>query len=284
MTRRRIRRLYLLAIAALLVAAPGLLGFWAFLVEPDRLIVVEHRLALRGWPVQHGPLRVALMADLHAGAPFMDRAKIKSIVETTNGLQPDLVVIAGDFVIDGVIGGTPMAAADLAPLLGKLQAPLGTFAVLGNHDHWNDGSSIAAALEASGVRVLENEAVKVARRQGAFWLVGLADVMAGHPDPGMALAGLDGAPAIAVTHNPDLYASDRLPVVLALAGHTHGGQVSLPLIGPPIVPSRYGARYARGLVLEQGLPIYVTSGLGTSILPLRLGVPPELVILTLTSK
>jgi predicted MPP superfamily phosphohydrolase len=263
---------------------PLVMAVWAFFIEPDRLIVVEERLELSGWPQSHGKLRIALFSDLHAGAPFMGREKIESLVATVNETKPDLVIMAGDFVIDGVLGGNHMTAKEFVPILARLQASLGLFAVLGNHDHWNGARSIASALEAVGIKVLENEAVKIPRADGDFWLVGLADFMAGRPDAGQAFEGTDGAPAISVTHNPDIYASDRLPVALALAGHTHGGQVTLPLIGPPVVPSIYGDRYARGLVVERGMPIFVTSGLGTSILPLRLGVPPEVVLLTVTAK
>lgn len=268
----------------LLLGLPLLFGVWAFLIEPDRLIVVEEQLALPGWPQSHGRLKIALFSDLHAGAPFMNLEKIETLVTAVNALEPDLVIMAGDFVIDGVIGGKQMTAEDFAPHLARLKAPLGLFAVLGNHDNWNDAGAIARAFERVGIGVLENAAARIRRESGDFWLVGLADFMAGNPDPGRAFEGLDAAPAIAVTHNPDIYASDRLPVALALAGHTHGGQVTLPLIGPPIVPSLYGDRYARGFVVEKGMPIFVTSGLGTSILPVRFGVPPEVVLLTVTSK
>jgi predicted MPP superfamily phosphohydrolase len=277
-TRRR-RLALLLSLGAL---APGLLALWAFVREPASLQVRRHELVLPGWPADHRPLTVALLADLHTGAPWQGLDTLAAIVETTNALRPDLVLLAGDFVIHGVLGGDFVPPEESAPVLGRLAAPLGVYAVLGNHDHWLDAARVGAALQAAGIPVLEDQALRIEREGGAFWLVGLKDCWERDCDPARALAQLtDGSPVLAFTHNPDLFATLPDRFALVMAGHTHGGQVALPLFGRLIVPSRYGQRYAHGLVVEQGRQLFVTTGIGTSILPVRFGVPPEIALLTL---
>jgi hypothetical protein len=272
---------------ALLVVLPIGLGAWAFGCEPASVGVHAETLHLPGWPQGHAPLRVALLADLHTGSPWHGLDTLAGIVAETNALQADLVLLAGDYVIHGVQGGTFVAPEEIAPVLGGLQAPLGVFAVLGNHDHWFDAERVRAAFERAGIPVLEDAARRIvrtgdARAGGDFWLVGLGDFWEGECDVDGALAQLsDDAPALTFMHNPDLFPRLTDRFALVLAGHTHGGQVALPLLGRPIVPSRYGQRYAAGLVVEQGRHLWVTTGLGTSILPVRFRVPPEIALLTL---
>jgi hypothetical protein len=276
----------------LLIALPLGLGAWAFGFEPALVGVHGETLRLPGWPADHAPLRIALLSDLHTGSPWHGLDTLAEIVEQTNALAPDLVLLAGDYVIHGVQGGSFVAPEEIAPVLGRLSAPLGVYAVLGNHDHWLDAERVRAALEAAGIPVLEDSARRIERPGGArdgaaraggdFWLVGLGDFWEGECDVDGALLQLaDDAPALAFMHNPDLFPRLTDRFALVLAGHTHGGQVALPLLGRPIVPSRYGQRYAAGLVAEEGRHLYVTTGLGTSILPVRFGVPPEIALLTL---
>ena len=133
--------------------------------------------------------------------------------------------------------------------------------------------------------MIDNTALRIERPGGAFWLVGIGDNLEGAPDIDGTLAKLsDDAPALLATHNPDLFPQVPPRIALSLAGHTHGGQVNLPFIGRPIVPSRYGERYASGLVVEQGRHLFVTTGLGTSIIPVRFRVPPEIVLLTIQAR
>ena len=281
MTRRRRLALIVLlgAVAALL-----LLGAQAFVVEPSSLEVHRATLALPGWPATHQPLTVALIADLHTGAPWQGLDALRRVVDTTNALRPDLVLLLGDYVIHGVLGGHFVPPEESAPLLGRLVAPLGVFAVLGNHDHWFDGGRVRAALEAAGIPVLEDRARRIERPGGDFWLVGLKDYWEEDRDLPGAIAPLtDELPALAFTHNPDVFATLPGRFALVLAGHTHGGQVDLPLLGRPIVPSAYGQRYASGHIVEDGRHLFVTTGIGTSIVPVRFGVPPEIVLLTLRS-
>jgi predicted MPP superfamily phosphohydrolase len=279
--RRRLALLLLLGAAAVL----QLLGARAFVVEPSSLEVHRETLPLPGWPATHQPLSVALLADLHTGAPWQGLDELQRIVDTTNALRPDLVLLLGDYVIHGVLGGRFVPPEESAPILGRLVAPLGVHAVLGTHDHWFDAGRVRAALESAGITVLEDRARRIERPGGDFWLVGLKDYWEDERDLPGAIAPLtDELPALAFTHNPDMFATLPGRFALVVAGHTHGGQVDLPLLGRPIVPSHFGQRYASGHIVEQGRHLFVTTGIGTSILPVRFGVPPEIVLLTLRAE
>lgn len=276
---KRTRRRWLVVLV-LLVMVMLALGAWAFWIEPARLVVRRVEL---GWPGP--PLKVALLSDLHIGAPHVGPEKLRQIVEAVNAESPDTVMIAGDFVMRGVLGGRLVEPELIAGELKRLRAPLGVVAVLGNHDWWYDGTRVIRALRKAGITVLENDVLQMQSGAGRFWMAGLADAWTRHADWQEALRQLpDGAPVIALSHNPDIFPEMPARVSLLLAGHTHGGQVRFPLLGAPIVPSRYGQRYVRGLIEENGRRMFVTTGIGTSMLPVRFGVPPEIVILTLVSR
>ena len=168
------------------------------------------------------------------------------------------------------------------PLLKDFRAPLGVYAVLGNHDWWFDGQRVRRALEANGIKVLENEVAKLDTRGTSFWIVGLADLWTRPQSVSETIAQVPvGAPLLALTHNPDIFPQLPQDVALLLAGHTHGGQVQLPFVGTVVSVSRYGDRYLSGHIVENGRHLFVTTGIGTSIYPVRFGVPPEIVLLTL---
>ncbi len=201
-----------------------------------------------------------------------------------NDARPDIVLLAGDYVVTGVRGGSFVPPETTASILSRLRAPLGVFAVLGNHDHWYDGERVGAAFESAGIRVLLNEVLPVRGEGFDFWLVGIGDLWEAKPVVGQILDELpDGVASIAFTHNPDVFPEIPDRIALTLAGHTHGGQVDLPFLGTPVVPSRFGDRYARGHVVEGGRHLFVTSGLGTSLLPVRFRVPPEIALLRVGS-
>jgi len=238
--------------------------------------------ALPSCPAALDGLRIAALSDIHAGAPHVDAAKLRLLVERTNAERPDFVALLGDYVIKDVAGGRFMTAEAMSRELAALQAPLGVVAVLGNHDWWYDGPRVQKALVGAGFRVLENEAIALERGGRRFWVAGIADLWAGSPDPERALAAVpEDEPVLAITHNPDVFPHVPARVALTLAGHTHGGQVRLPFLGAPIVPSRFRQRYAVGLVEDEGRKIFVTPGIGTSIVPVRLGVPPEISVIVL---
>jgi hypothetical protein len=250
-------------------------------IEPGRLVARETRVPIARWPAELGPLRIAALADLHTGAPHITVAKLRRIVAEVNAAQPDLIVLLGDYVIHGVVGGRLVHIERTAAALRDLRAPLGVFAVLGNHDWWYDGLRTSRALEAVGIRVLEDAAAPVTVRGRPLWIAGVSDVRVRAADVARALRAVPAdAPVLVLTHNPDLFV--RLPerVLLTLAGHTHGGQVNLPVLGRLIVPSRFGERYAIGHVHENGRDLFVSPGIGTSIIPVRFRVPPEISLLT----
>ena len=258
------------------------LTVWSFWYEPSRVTVNHVALALPDWPAGHQPLRLALVSDIHAGSPYVTPEKLATVLAAIQGEKPDAIVLLGDYVIQGVVGGTFMAPEDLAKILAGLSAPLGVYGVLGNHDWWFDGSRVTAALRTAGIVMIDNRALRIERPGGAFWLAGIGDALEGAPDIGGTLAGLsDAAPVLLATHNPDLFPHVPRRVALSLAAHTLGGQVNLPIIGRPIVPSRYGQRYASGHIVEEGRHLFVTTGLGTSIIPVRFRVTPEIVVLTI---
>lgn len=274
------RRLRAILLAVLLIGLA--LGVWAFGAEPASLRVREHQIDLAGWPAGRAGLRVALLADLHVGSPFNKLDKLREVVARTNEARPDLVLIAGDLVIDDVAGGRFVAPERLASVLGGLEAPLGVYAVLGNHDWWLDAPRVARTLERAGIPVLEDRAVRIERGGPPFWLAGISDFWEGpHDVPGTLAQVTDDAPVLAFTHNPDVFPEIPARVALTFAGHTHGGQVYLPGIGRPIVPSKFGERFAIGHVVEGGRHLFVTPGVGTSIIPVRFLVPPEISIVRL---
>jgi len=256
---------------------------WALWIEPASLVTRHARLELPGW---HADLRLAVLTDFHIGSPHVGLDKLRRIVERTNAENPALVVLLGDFVIGGprrhtgLPGGTFVAPEPIAQELKNLHAPLGVFAVLGNHDWWFDGEQVGRALTGVGITVLENRAVRIKRGDQAFWLAGIADLWTRDPDITGTLERVDGDnPVLLISHNPDIFPEVPPRVSLTIAGHTHGGQVSLLFFGRPVLKSRTG--YSAGHFVEQGRHLFVSSGIGTSIFPVRFGVPPEIVILTL---
>ena len=270
----RLRRFALVATGAIIVS-----GLWAFWWEPASLVVSEETLSLP-WPAATGP-RIAVLADLHVGSPFNDLDRLRNIVRRTNAAGPDVICILGDLVTQGVRGGTFVPPEDIAAVLGDLKAPAGVFAVLGNHDGWLDHDRVERALVRNHVRVVEDTAVRIGAGSTAWWLAGVSDLWTGRHDITAALAAAtdDGSPVILMTHNPDVFPEVPARVALTLAGHTHGGQVRLPFIGRPIVPSEFGQRFAAGHIVEGGRHLYVATGVGTSIIPVRLGVRPEVSVI-----
>ena len=266
------------------VGCTGLvLVLWAFCLEPASLIVAEHSVSLN-WTGER-PLRVAVLTDLHIGSPFNGVAKLREVVDRTNAAQPAMICLLGDLVIQGVLGGRFVPPEEIATELNRLHAPDGVVAVLGNHDGWLDHRRVREALERAGIRVIEDTAARLNTSAGPVWVAGISDRWTGRHDLDAAMSVVedDGAPVLLLTHNPDVF--PRVPdrVTLTLAGHTHGGQVWLPLIGPPIVPSQFGQRFAAGHVVEGGRHLFVATGVGTSILPVRFRVPPAVTVLTLVN-
>jgi len=279
-------------------STPFLFGGYAFAVEPQRLVVTSYRISPGSWPGGLR-LRIAVLSDLHAMNPWMSQAHIARIAAATNALKPDIILLAGDYVASmppyGV--GSYVSMEDCAEALSILVAPLGVHAVLGNHDlgrRGNWGESVRRAFPARGIPVMENRALRLEKGGSSFWLLGLGDQWRGRGGIGLddlpaTLAQVrDDGPAILLAHEPDIFAElPRLDharrIALAVCGHTHGGQVSIPFYGPRSIPSRYGRRYAYGLVVEDGRHLVISAGLGMTGIPVRFGVPPEIVLITVDS-
>jgi predicted MPP superfamily phosphohydrolase len=271
-------------------------------VEPLlRLRVARYEIAPPQWPTGF-QLKIAVIADLHACDPWMSLEHIEAIVERTNALDADIIVMLGDYVAGHRHVTRYIAAGEWAPVLAGLKAPLGVHAILGNHDWWSDkavqqqgqGPTIARrALETVGIPVYENDAMRLTKAGRPFWLAGLGDQLAylparrfrpvkriGVDDLAATLAKVtDDAPVVLLAHEPDVAMRVPARVALQLSGHTHGGQIRL-FGWSPMVPSRYGNLLAYGH-MRMKCDVIVSGGLGCSIMPFRLGVPPEIVLVTL---
>jgi predicted MPP superfamily phosphohydrolase len=275
---------------------------YGFGIEPVlRLRVARYDILPPQWPADF-QLTMAVIADLHACDPWMTLEHIEAIVEHTNALNADAVVMLGDYVAGHRHVTRRIPAGEWAAVLAGLRAPLGVHAILGNHDYWDDktvqrdgqGSTVARrALEAVGIPVYENDAARLTKAGRPFWLAGLGDQLAylparrfrpvrrvGVDDLAATLRKVtDDAPIILLAHEPDVAMRVPSRVALQLSGHTHGGQVRL-LGWSPMVPSRYGNQLAYGHT-RINCDVIVSGGLGCSIMPFRLGVPPEIVLVTL---
>lgn len=225
------------------------------------------------------PLRAVLVSDIHVAGPDMPPERLARIVAQINALRPDLVLIAGDLVSDKRVATRhyPLEAA-VAPLA-RLAPRIGSYAVLGNHDHWRDAAEARLHLARAGIRVLDNEAV----RAGPVSVGGLDDDFTGRADVAPTVSALRrlGGPRILLSHSPDPFPQLPRDVALMAAGHTHCGQIRLPLVGAVSTMSRHGDRYACGRIDEEGRTLIVSAGLGTSMLPLRLGAVPDLWLIAL---
>lgn len=242
--------------------------------EQSSLQVVRVPLSLPAWSAS--PLRVVVASDFHAGAPDVGVDELRGIAELINQQEPGLVLLAGDFIDREVELSVAISHERVAGALSSLSAPLGVFAVLGNHDWTHGGERMAAALTGVGIRVLENEAVAVRD----FWLAGLGDRDGAFDDLGGTLELVPaGASTLLLTHNPDVFPHVPMSVALTVAGHTHGAQVDVPVLRDVATPSEYGARYAGGHIVEDGRHLYVSTGIGTSRLPIRWRAKPEVAVL-----
>lgn len=277
LTLTRRTKLFIAALNALIG-----LGIWSVVIEPGQIKFKEHPIYIEKWPAALSGFSIAFITDTHVGSPHITLERMQSIVDMTNALKPDLILLGGDYVIQGVLGGHPVPSKDIVAVLSKLHATNGVFGILGNHDWWDNAERIHHEFDADDVRILEDAVQHIQIGNNGFWIAGVSDYTEGAHDIGKALASITGNdPVIIVTHSPDIFPDVPASVGLTVAGHTHGGQVYIPLLGRPVIPSRYGQRYAMGLIEENGKQLFVGSGIGTSILPIRFMTPPEVSILKL---
>ena len=284
-------------------------GAYARFVEPGgSMALARYRLTPPRWTAGLN-VRLVALADLHCGSAHMPLSRIEEIVDITHALEPDVIVLLGDYVTSKRRMVHDISHAQWASALKRLRAPLGVHVILGNHEYWDDelvqrrghgDSAGQMALEDAGLPVLNNRVVRLTKDGHPFWVAGLADQLAfkigydrkrgglyrGLDDlQGTLAQASDGSPVILLAHEPDIFAS--LPdtsftanLAVTLSGHTHGGQINL-LGWRPIIPSQFGSRYAHGHIVEAGRNLIVSAGLGTSGPPVRFGVPPEIVVVEL---
>lgn len=239
-------------------------------VEPEWLTVEQQMVRLPGLPVGLDGYKIVQLSDFHL-FPYTSLDLVEKTVAKTNELAPDLVVLTGDYVLE-----TAASIFDLAPQLAKLNPRHGIFAVLGNHDHWTEAAVVKQGLAEQGIELLHNKGVLLNESQ--FLLAGVDDLWSGAPDIESALADWrEGVPTILLAHEPD-FADDFLRdgrIQLQLSGHTHGGQVRVPGVGPVVLP-RYGQKYHNGLYqIGQG-QVYTNRGIGVIKPAVRLNCPPEI--------
>jgi predicted MPP superfamily phosphohydrolase len=278
-----LRWLALLILAGFIILGKG---YWNAMRDP---IVREASVAMPNWPEGSAPIKVLLIADTHVAGPDMSPERLTRILRQLNATKPDLILLAGDYISEKAVATHIYTPAELAAPFAVLKAQLGIVAVPGNHDHWADLDGIIAELRKNGVTVIANSAVK----RGPLVIGGVDDDYTDHDNLAATYAAMDAlevqgakAPRLLLTHGPDVVPDLPTPVGAVLTGHTHCGQIVLPLIGAISYVSRYGDRFACGDIKDKGPDgaiqrVFVTAGLGTSILPLRYGAHPDVWLITL---
>lgn len=268
----------------------GLLLFVYTYLEPYRTVIKEVTISLPHWDKELNGFKVVAISDIHGGSHTITEERIRAITEKINAQNPDIIVLLGDFVSQ-THDNVPIKKRDLkmpietiAQNLSGLKAKYGVYVVIGNHDWWFDDAKCRTEFEKVGFTVLENETKSFEVNGKSITILGIEDFWRrAVVDVKNVLEKLPSQKnVIGITHNPDSF--DQTPDSLAvlIAGHTHGGQVNFPFIGAPIVPAK--KEYTAGHVEKEGRNLFVTTGIGTSGLPFRFRVPPEIVVLTLNGK
>ena len=247
-----------------------LTGIWSLIVEPNLIMIKKIYLQNN----ELAGLKLVFASDFHI-KPY-ETYRLKRIVKTINSLNPDIILLGGDYV-NGHKKGFTLSADEIAFELKNLKSKYGTVAVMGNHDGWQGKYEIIKTFQKNGITILEN----TNKNFDKFTIAGVEDMQTGSPDIKKALYGT-GSAVILLSHTPDIFPQVPQYVKLTLSGHTHGGQVVFPFIGPLTVPSKYGKKYAYGLKKEEEKILFTSKGLGTSILPIRFNCIPEIVLIEFT--
>ncbi len=237
------------------------------------LEVVEYDLYLPGWPKEFSGLSLVQVSDIHYGK-YIHKDYLRMVFDEAKKLKPDFFALTGDFVSH---------IKDIAPMKGLLKgfkAPMGVYALLGNHDHWADGPAMRKVLEGDGIKVLQNEVVYLKRKGKTLALLGADDLWEGKKDV-TPLLNAKGDAKILLAHQPDhFYLAKKLKVNLQISGHCHGGQICFPIVGPLIIPTVQGRKFAAGFMREKGVTLFIHRGIG-GFPPLRTLCRPQVVKLVL---
>jgi uncharacterized protein len=258
----------------------------AIFLAPNRPRILRRDISLPRWPERLNGFTVALLSDFHYD-PYFSVHPLHAAIALVNGLHPDLIALTGDFVSLPLVGNNRKAAFAAEPcarLLGQLTAPHGLWAVMGNHDEGTDRKHVTRALQTENIQVLANQSQPIERDGARFWLAGVNDVISGTADLPKTLGRVSaGEAVILLAHEPDFAdEASRFPIDLQLSGHSHAGQIRIPLLPPLYLPTM-GKKYVWGTYHIGPLTLYTNAGLGTVGVPMRLNCPPEITLLTLRS-
>ncbi len=274
-----------------MVMAAGAIGSfgWSFLVEPQLVGVSRRVFAVRGLHPSLDGLTIVQLTDIHLG-PWSSTGFVEGVVEQTNALNPDLILLTGDYVHQ-----SPRYIVPVIELLKGLRPQIGMMGTLGNHDWWEGGPLMQREFQRAGIPLVDNSRMfltpdrhLVSEATEGLCLAGVGDLWTDRVNFESALHGVPPSmPRFLLSHNPDVAEDARLAlppyrVELMISGHTHGGQIRVPVLGSPVVPSRYGQKYAQGLVQGPSCPVFISRGVGMSLLPLRLACPPEIALIKLS--
>jgi predicted MPP superfamily phosphohydrolase len=263
----------------------GRKGWLAEISRAQRHVIRRLHLEIAGWPQWRRPLRVAFLSDFHTGSHSNDVVRLNAIVDDAAALAPDLVLFGGDYVNMQPFGGGRVPPRTIAAILSRLEAPLGRFAILGNHDYVYDERAVTDAMQDHGITVLDHARAGLQFQNHSVDVIGVPDAQVTRAEAYALLGGLArDKPTIVLAHDPVWFAHLPAGPHLMLAGHTHGGQIRLPGIGIVRTATKAPRRWIHGLVEERGQYLYVTSGIGTSGVPVRWGVPPEFAVLDMSGK
>lgn len=255
-----------------LISLLFILFVWSFLIEPNCLIVKNITIENKNL----SGLKIAVAGDFHLKKH--DEWRLKKAVKLLNQADADIILLVGDYV-NGISRLQTLSFDKITANLSQLTAKNGVYAIIGNHDIWLDENKVKNALIDAKITVLDNENKKININGKNYTLAGTNDFTESKADLPKTLKNAEN-PIILMTHNPDIFELVPSNVDVTISGHTHGGQVVLPFIGALVVPSAYENRYASGLVVENNRTIFITKGIGTSILPVRFNCLPEIVVIT----
>ena len=286
----RIRK-WILGFLGLAGVALAVQAFW---LEPESLEVTSLDVSTPSWPAQTSPLRAVLISDIHIDHIHMTPTRIREIARRVNALHPDVILLGGDYIgADGLRKGearlrSNRPASDNAfeeaglRTFDAFSAPLGVYAIMGNHDCYWNCARVREVLAQTHIRLLENTAFRIDRPNGNVWLVGIEDGQTQKPDFPYAAKNVPSDAAIlTLVHNPGLFDWPSNHATIQLSGHTHAGQARFPLIGAPVVMSRHTNDTVKGWTIRDGRILIVTRGLGESGLPVRFGAPPQIMLLNI---